>query len=440
MVSIEKILYDKISSDENLKDYKKDLGLALVSQEVDFKIKETERILLNEIREQYNPTSTFYALVNLLYRVGYIRFKKPLNVNVDIFSNRYTYIKKYSRFTDGKNVYISTKDNIVQENSLTTVDVECSEIFKKNITIDNGVLYSYFDTKIHFTEFVRCEIFKNSTEVKYSQHFIDDSADYSIEVSADGIVRIVFRLNNENGLELTIGDKLDINTFLSYDNSELPKSLQIIEDGYDLKIDNISLSENYESMPNLDEMLSMVKYGRKNIGDLCVNEDYRQFIKKNVSGIKILKVWQEREENAEVGSDVSNINKVFCSYLLNDETTNDSEVNKKIVDTIQKGIYGKECIVKPSEIRDLVLNITISTDESYSKSLQDLIRSSLIDYYDNVYSKISKEIAYKKVFKVLIDNLEYFELSVLMSELGELFNPTIFRITSDNILISFKGL
>ena len=116
----------------------------------------------------------------------------------------------------------------------------------------------------------------------------------------------------------------------------------------------------------IKEMQDMVKYGKQSLGDLVMNEDYRQLLIRNVDNLIDAKVWQEQEEFEETGiQDTANINKIFISYIEDNGTAslNSDDTENKIIKTIQDLLYGKPVVVRDVSIKPISVTLTITTTE-----------------------------------------------------------------------------
>lgn len=429
--------YNLIKNDEKLKPFKQDLGLLLISNALDYKIKKTTEIISNEIKENYYPTRLETLIAYSMYRIGYFRFKKPLKLYIDCVNQTDKDMDIYSKFSDGQSIFITKQAYSLKANKKQTIEVIQQERYTKTVTISNGKIYSYIDLNLSYKDITEIRIFKDDEELIYSQNFVNDEADYSYEMNMDGNLSIVVLLGNKNGQNIQIDDDLDIEYYISNDLNIKPENLGIIEDDYDLVINNIRIKENFEPFFDKEYMQQLVKYGRKNLGDITLNEDYRQFILKNVANIQVLKVWQEREETKQNGYDLANINKVFVCYIdtdnnpsKNEVSFNQSEMSRNITNAVQKYNYGKEVRIRKAIIKDLRVTIIVKTDEKFNgEYLKDLITG----YYDDIHKKIDDSIIYNKVFSSLKNQLSVFHLRTYLSRKDKYMNEKIFRIKSENV-------
>jgi len=423
-----------IESNEFLKSFKEDYGLKLISNALDYKIKGSQKAINDEIRESYNPTKEETLLAYLMYKIGYLKFKKPMVLTASVKSDSSVLLPAGSRFSDGSFLYYTSNSVNLIADSIVEVDFELIEKYSKIITVENGSVYSYYDTNISYKDISSVDIKKDGNTLVYSQNLIKLESDYTIEIKTDGTVSVVFFLNNEFGLNIKSGDELEVEITTTSDKATQPDNLGIVESGYDVVVSNINVKSNYEPFMSLQDMQNMIKYGRKNLGDLVLNEDFRQMILSNVSGIKEIKVWQQREEDLE-NEDLSNINKVFVSYILENGLVNDNDVTRNIISLIQSNVYGREAIVRTANIYQLSVGIVIYTDEALSLEWLEYIKDMLSGFYDDIHIKISESYVYMKVYSYLSTKLINFRIDVNMTDKGDYFNNKFYSIEEENINI-----
>jgi len=430
-----------IRSDDRLKDFENDFGLALISKSLDFKINKTLAVINDNIKEMYYPTLESTLLANLLYRVGYIRFKKPMKLSVNIVPNEDYTLAKYTRFSDGKDLYLlDNETNILAntDNEIQLTLLERIELGVKNV--ENSNLYFKIELGVSYKDLVSFDVLIDEKPLKYSQNFIDLESELSIETDLDGMLSLVVLLGNESANNIKNGDELDVSYTITTDTKEAPNGISIITSGYDTVCKDIKVIENYTPPLSITEMQNMIKFGRKNIGDICINEDYKQFILKNIGNIAHLKTWQEKEENEEYNSSsISNINKVFVSYITQDNKTLDEYTSSQIQKLIYNNLYGKECIIRESIIVDLSVSIVIKTQDNYSNLAYDNIKNSIVGVYDDLENKISEKTIYADIFKTIHNMFDVFELNVYLSDKGTYKNAKFFNVSSENISISFRS-
>ena len=441
-VPIDEYFLNLIRADDRLKEFEYDFGLGLISKSLDFKINTTLTTIQNEIKELYYPTLERNLLAHLLYKVGYIRFKKPLQVKTTLLSDDDVDLDKDDRFSDGKDLYLLDDSISLEADKETEVTLTLKEKYTLDeVEIKDSTLFFKIPlNNVTYKELVNFEVYKDDKKLIYSQNFVKDESEVSIEIINDGTLQLVILLHNEKALNLDNGDKLKVNYYLSTDTKICPTNLAIIEDGdYNLVCKNIKVNKNYQSPMSLNDMAEMIKFGRKNLGDICLNEDYRQFLYKNINNLKELKVWQEREENKEYNNpSISNINKVFCSYITTDNETYNEEINKEIKNFIFNELYGKEVIIREANLIQLNLSVIIKTNDSYSETLSNTIKNEIVGIYDDLHTKIDENIIYRKVFEILVKNLKVFSLNVYLSDKGHYKNNKFFELKSENINIAFK--
>ena len=240
-------------------------------------------------------------------------------------------------------------------------------------------------------------------------------------------------MGNKDGLNIKLGDVLSVKIITAPDTIEVPSNLAIIESGYNVAIPLISKHESHTSPMSILEMQDMVKFGRKNNGDIVVNEDYRQFIKLAVGGIEEVKVWQEREETLEVGYQIENINKVFVSYI---GTDNNTSLNSEIINTIQTHIYGKPVTIKEAIVVPINVSVVITTEEGVGSATQYKIKDAIKGYYDDRHRALEQGKLYGAVYKVVSEDLNDFTIDVSSTDKGLYKNRNFFHISDENISIN----
>jgi hypothetical protein len=377
-----------------------------------------------------------------MYRVGYLRFKKPLEVYADVISSEDVLLPRYTRFSDGVDVYYLPYEIFLPANVSTKISLTLQDVYSFSTSVSESTLYFKIPTNYTYKDLVGANVYRNGEQLKYSQNFVDMEADYTYEITSDGKFQLCILLKNYRGMNIEVGDTLDVEIIVSTDTTEAPENLNIIESGFTSvsPCSNVVLKSNYKPYMSLDEMADMIRYGRKNIGDICLNEDYVQFIYKNFSEIFKLKVWQEKEEEEENGTAISSINKVFVSYLKWDGTTGDIELDSRIIQYVQEQIYGKEVIVRNALVFPLQVTVLIETNDIFDNSLEQTIKNSVSGYYDDIHTPINNDVIYAKTFDVLRENLKYFTLSTSLSDKGAYENRKYFNIKPADVTVTFSRL
>jgi len=430
----------QIKNNPVLKDFENDLGLGLISKSLEFKINRTLEEIQKEIRELYYPQYETTLLAQMMYKVGYLRFKKPLEVYADVVSDEDVLLPRHTRFSDGVDVYYLPYEIFLPANVTTKINLTLQDVYKFDVTVDEGTVFFKIPTNYTYKDLVGANIFRGEEQLVYSQNFVKMEADYTYEIIHDGTFQLCVLLENKRGLNIQKGDNLTVELIISSDTQEPPENLNIIESGFDMvsPCSNVTLKSNYKPYMSLDEISDMLRYGRKNIGDICLNEDYRQFILQNFAEIYQLKVWQEKEEEEESGTGISHINKVFLSYIKYDGTTGDIGLDTRITQYVQEQIYGKEVVIRDALIFPLSVTITIETNDIFDDSLEQTIKNNISGYYDDIHEPITNDIIYGKTFKVLSENLKFFSLTTFLSDKGAYENRKYFKIHPNDITITFS--
>ena len=426
-----------IKADNNLNFFKSDLGLKLISANLEYKIDYTQQKLSKDMKEMYFPEEEFTLLAHLLYRIGYIRFKRPLKINANITSGSEAQLAEGTRFTDGQDIYYLDEFAKFDANETREVTLTNSKQYVKEYTVTDAILYYKIPTNVTYKDLQSVEIKRNGISLKYSQLFVKYDSEYSYEIQSDGFVYVVILLGNTNGLNIQLEDVLTAKIITAPDTVEVPNNLSIIENGYDLAIPEISLNQSYSAPMTIDDMKEMVQFGRKSRGDIVLNEDYRQFILIGVGGIKEVRVWQEREETEEVGYKIENINKLFVSYI--GEIDNVS-LDNEIINTIQDNIYGKPVTIKEAIIVPINVSILLKSNESISSATTQKIKDEIKGYYDDVHRVLDESRIYASVFKVVSTDINDFLINVSITNKGNFKNRNFFEILASNISINIESL
>lgn len=442
MIEITEYLKQRIENDELLKDFQNDLGIIVIENSLEFKTSSILEKIKGELKETLAPKSELFLLAHLLYRTGYIKLPSPLKIKANIISDDTVYIPKNTEFTDGENIFLLENNLQLQADTLTEMKLQCAEIFKKTVTIDSGNLFFYIPLNVKYNELANVKLFYNKQELKYSQNFVDFFAEWSYEVFEDGFVKVVVKLKNDYSNNLQIGNDLEIEIYTLKARKDAPDNLAIIENGYNTVVSDIILTENYNQGLTLQDMKDIVKYGRGNIGDIITNEDYYQMILKHLKGdLKVLKIWQEKEEAEETVTDIFNINKVFVCYVDKDDNVRNATIDEIITAGIEKYIYGKEVVIRDTNLIDLNVTIDININAGYDNTIKTEIREQLTGYYDDIKNKIDVDTIYAQVFRILDDYFkkEPFKLKVLLSDKGDYRNRKVYRLLDNSISIMING-
>ena len=447
MITPKEYFLDIIKKNDKYSGFESDLGIILMAETLDFKINQVEERRAFNIQELSYPQTEEILLAKLLYEVGYVRFTLPLVVQCFLTSQETITLYGGFEFTSGDNLFMLDETILtLTAGEPTLCHATLQQVHEEEITLSHNRVYSKHVTGFNYKEIHKIQVSKDGELLKYSQNFIDYDADYSYEIDPlTNNVVILFLKENDKGKNLKGGEVLELSVFTTSSNEDAPEGLAPI-DNTQLVVDNIIISQNYRPPLGIEEMQHIIRYGRKSNGDLILNEDYRQHIMKNVSGLLFLKVWQEKEENLETGADISNINKIFYSYILEgDETTPDSErvnnlaINAQIQKTIGEAVIAKETIFKEAIIVTLTLNINITTEETHILNTDKVVKSALVGYYDDSIKLISQAQVYKKVFTSLKNKLNVFDLTVEMDNKGIKHNQIIYKLDKDSVNVTING-
>ena len=190
---------DLIKGDPNLSNFREDLGLKLLSQNLEFKLSETLKQFNIDMRETRSPSLEKTLLAHLLFKVGYIRFKKPLRVRATVKNGVDKILPKGARFTDGEDIYYTEDATDLIADTEKDVILIAQNIFEKNYTISGATLYYKIPTFVTYKDLYRVEITKGTSKLKFSQNFVASDSEFSYEVHEDGLIYIVVLLGNKLG-------------------------------------------------------------------------------------------------------------------------------------------------------------------------------------------------------------------------------------------------
>ena len=432
MVGTNSYFDNLVESSDDLSEFKNDLGLRLISENLEYSIERTEESIKNAISGLYDPKEELILLAHLMYRVGYLRLKKPLVISATITSGDAVILPKGTRFSDGIDVYYLNDAVSLQENIEGVITLTNSLEFNSTHTVQSAKRYYKIATGLTYRELSGFEVKLGNKRLTYSQLFVANDSELSLEIQSDGKIFIVVLIGNTSGVNISIGDELSVKLISTPDTNKAPSNLAIIENGFNIAIPSINVLRNYEPPMSIQGMKDMVQFGRKNIGDIVLNEDYNQFLLKSVSGIEMIKSWQERDETRETGYKLSNINKVFVSYIGVDSNIG---LDAEIVNAINAFIYGKAVEIKTAVIIPFFVGITIKTNEGVSAELINNIKAGLVGYYDGIKRRKSKSAIYKTVFEIVSESISVFDLTVNTTDTGVYKNREFFEIKNDNISI-----
>lgn len=421
-----------IESDPRLKGIDKDLGIMSLASEAGFSIDSALREITSKITETYDPKSEASLLARLMYELGYLRFQKPLVISAMIKNDDDAMLEEGQRFTDGEFVYllddaVSLKAGVPQKATATLG-------MKREIESDVAVnqMYHKIDLDSTYRELYRVEVYRGDTLLKYSQAFIEEDSDVSLEVDYHGNMSVVVRLNNTHGSNVVVGEHIKVVVYETEAINDLPDNLAMIGD-FDSVCEDIAIHRNYEPYLSVVDMANIIKYNKNINNTLVYNEDYKRHILANIRGIKYIKVWQQENEDRENGALACNINRVFVSFIQDDITR---DIGLEIQDLIAKNVYGKYTVIRAPEIKPMTINIEIvnNTKKSIALAKQELLKEKLIGYYDDVDRKFSKSVIYKHTVQHL-DEYDI-DISVTTSEKGEGRNARFFTVAKDDINIT----
>lgn len=422
-----------VASDPRLSKYTKDLGVISLGNELGFKIDEAINNIRNQFTEYYEPSSEVVLLAKLMYEIGYLRLHKPLIVSCTIVSGEDVVLEKHQRFTDGVDLFILEDSVSLTANSPETLLLTRGTVRTITSTVDVDSQYHKVDLATNYRKLYAFEARRGVDILEYSQTFVTESSDVSLEVNIGGALSLVARRNNIHGGNVLLGDTIEVDVFETEPSDTVPTSMAIIGN-FNIQCTNIVKEHNYEPYLSITDMQRILKFNKNINNSIVYNEDYRSLIRAHIRGIDFIKVWQQEDEDRESGATACNINKVFCSYIPTVVGTNlDSDITNLVKDTV----YGKFIIMRAPQVQqiDVEIIITNNSKKSIPQVKQDEIKSVLSGYYDDVEKRLSKAILYKNIVAVLRDH--DIDVDVRMSNKNiDVVNALFYKINIGNIIIT----
>jgi len=430
---VKKYLDTLIKADPRLKGLYADLGIEALAYESGFKIDLAINKITNTISEYYNPQSEVVLLSKLLYEIGYIRFQKPLILNVEVQSSSNIFLEKYQRFTDGISIYLLDEAVTLEANTpqrLTATMATKREIYSNVSTRKH--LYHKIDLGTTYRKICSFEVYRGDELLEYSQAFIKESSDVSVEVMHNGNIQLVIRIGNIHGLNIMQEDSLRVVLFESEPSDTIPTNLAMIGN-FSSTCTNISKASNYEPYLSLEEMSNIIKYNKNINNSLVYDEDYKSLILKEIKGISLIKVWQQESEDLQNGVEACNINKIFCAYIPDDLLVN---VDSQIVSLVANRVYGKVITIRSPIIRDINISIDIlnNTKKSISLLALETLKNRLKGLYDDRDRQLNKSIIYKQIVQSLSSN--DIDIDLTLTGKGEYLNEVFYDVKKENISIN----
>ncbi|MFT7880441.1 MAG: hypothetical protein ABXS91_08615 [Sulfurimonas sp.] len=424
-----------VESDPRIAQHKDDLGIIALGNELGYKIDDAVNRNTNKISEFYMPTTEPVLLSKLMYELGYIRFQKPLMISAEVKSGVDVTLEKYQRFTSGVDIFILNEGITLQAGVAKKLTMTMGTRREFSVLVNNDNHFFKIPLKTTYRKLYDFKAYSGDTELKYSQQFVEEDSDVSIEVDIDGNMVLVVRTGNINGQDVKLNDVLRIEVFETVPSDDVPGSLGIIGD-FDIICENIQKTSLYEPYLSIPQMQNILLHNKNINNSLVYNEDFKNFIKANVRGIDLIKVWQQEQEDAENGELACNINKVFVSFL-SDGVRGVPDINNDIQNTVHGTAYGRFV-----EFYDpLYVPITLQVDivNNTKRSIQsikiDEIKNELIGYYDDIDRIINKVTIYKTVISALSDH-DIDVVDITMTNKPEAQNATFYSVVAENLTIN----
>ncbi|NOR58756.1 MAG: hypothetical protein GQ474_09570 [Sulfurimonas sp.] len=426
------IFKNLIASDPRLQEHKSDLGIIALSNEMGYKIDDAIKRISSKFTEFYEPTTEAVLLSILMYQIGYIRFQKPLVISSKITSVGNVSLEKNQRFTSGVDVFLLNEAITLDANVEQTITLTMGTTRTITATVDNNNFYYKIPLKSSYQKLYDFEVYRGIEQLKYSQAFISEDSDVSLEVDLLGNLSVVLRVGNTNGSNISLNDVLRVEVFETSASDDIPQALSVIGDT-DLLCTEVQKSQVFEPPLNIIQMQDIVKYNKNINNSIVYNENYENLIKAQIRGIQLLKVWQQEDEDKENGIDGCNINKIFCSYL---PLIVGTDLDAEIVELVSSTVYGKHIEIRTPNILQVIVNINVinNTKKSISIVLQNEIKAKISGYYDNKDRRLTKAIVYRDIVETLQGH--NIDVDFTMINADSALNADFFNIDTSNVNIT----
>ncbi len=435
------------SLSDALKSYTNDIGLDMIAQDLSFKVDEIKKVAMEHLSISHTPRTREQMLAYMFYHVGIVHLKKPLTFTATITSNDDIILPERKRFTDGSHIYhLASEVHCLGGVGRTATFIE-GDIRTKTLESPSGTRFLYIPLRVTVDKLTSFKVFvtkhgeTEQKEAKYSQNFVDFYSDVSLEFVADNQTQLVILLGNDKGLDISVNDKIEVVYAVTTDAKVVPNNLAIIGTGYNIVVDGFMAKTAYKPLPTDKELGYLIRYGRKSLGDLVLNQDYLNFISYNMPQLIAVKVWQDREQTVETGYDIANINKIFAVYLVKNSlgviVNNDPIINEEMTKLVHNNNYGRVLAIKSANIVPLSVAIHIEVQAPVDTTLlQDRITKSIAKYYDDLTLKITDSILYSEIFTEVVKMTNDFSLTVGSITKGNFSNRNIYLITPESITLT----
>ena len=421
-----------VASDPRLEQYTNDLGIISLGNELGFKVDEALANIRNQFTEYYEPTSEVVLLAKLMYEIGYIRFQKPIIISLTIKSDADVVIDKHQRFTDGIHIYIIRESVSLTADTEHTIELTRGSIRTVTSVVEIDSLYHKIRLNTTYKKLFDMETNRGGDTLEYSQSFVSESSDTSLEVDVSGNLSIIVRRDNTNGSNVLLGDTISVDIFETEPTDTIPTSMAVIGIA-DIICTNIIKNKSYEPYLSVSDMQRILKFNKNINNSIVYNEDYKGLIRAKIGGILHLKVWQQEDEDIENGALDCNINKVFCSYI---PTTEGQNLDSLITGLIGSTVYGKYTTIRTPVIYPMVISIDIvnNSKQSIAQVKQDEVKNALSGYYDDIEKRLTKAVLYKVIVGILKDH--DIDVDIVMNEKSnEYINALFYNIDINDITI-----
>ena len=398
---VQDIIDGKIAQSPILSPLKEDFGVQTIAYESAFKIDEVGNTFGAKLTEFYRPESEIVLLSRLMYEIGYLRFQKPLRIQTTVKSELQQEVTRWARFTDGVSVFMTENATVLEKDTPQKISLVLGTRREFTQVVDKDVMYFKIPLKTTYRKMYDFNIYRDNKKIEWSQGFIKDSADVSLEVDIDGNIIVVVRLNNVHGKNIVHGETLTIEVFETTPSDTVPKNLALIGALHTV-CEEISKERSYEPYLSILDMANIILYNKNINNSLVYNEDFKGHILAHIQGIEAIKVWQQEEEDKETGAKECNVNKIFCSYI---PKISGQSFDTQITDLIKSSVHGRFIFVKNPMINEVVVSIYITNNTK--KFIPDMLKKKLQDtisgHYDGRGRILTSNTIYKETVKVLDD-------------------------------------
>jgi len=398
---VQEIIDGKIAQSPLFSPLKEDFGVQTIAYEQAFKIDEVGNTFGAKLTEFYRPESEIVLLSRLMYEIGYLRFQKPLRIKTTVKSGRNQEVAKWDRFTDGVSVFMTENGTVLEKDTPQEMTLVLGTRREFTQVIDKDVMYFKIPLKTTYRKMYDFNLYRDNEKIEWSQGFTKNSADISLEVDIDGNIIAAVRLNNIHGKNVVHGETLTVEVFETTPSDTVPKNLALIG-ATDTVCEGILKSGSYDPYLSILDMDNILLLNKNINNSLVYNEDFKGHILAHIQGVEIIKVWQQEEEDKEVGANECNTNKIFCSYI---PKIGGENLDRQITDLVKTSVDGRFVFIREPNINEVVvsINITNNTKKFIPDMLKKKLQDTIAGYYDGREKILTSNVIYKQCVRVLDD-------------------------------------